>query len=161
MPAPRHDPAADGPDAAPTGGVEIAPGVHVPAAALRFAASRSGGPGGQNVNKRSTKVELRVRVADIPLSRAASDRLARLAGRRLLIDDLIADAELLIISDEHRTQLRNRAECLDRLRALIIEARRPPKVRRATRPTRGSKERRLKAKRQVGEKKNRRQRPED
>jgi ribosome-associated protein len=141
---PRHasDPDHEA-DAAALGAVELAPGVRVAegSAALRLAYSRSSGPGGQNVNKLATKAELRVVVALLPIPERAKDRLARLAGRRLT-----AEGEVLLTSESERSQLRNRSECLRKLRELLVEALAEPKIRRKTRPTKGSKERRLKAK---------------
>lgn len=132
---------SDDPPAGPAG-LQLAPGVYVPADAVRFSFASSSGPGGQNVNKRATKAELRIRIGDIPIHPDALDRLAAFAGQR------ITDAgELLITSDEHRSQPRNKAECLARLRELIIRAKVRPRPRRATKPTRGSKERRLATKR--------------
>lgn len=148
------------PDFDPTGGEAIAPGVRVPAAALRFAFARSSGPGGQNVNKLSTKAELRIEVDAIPVSPRARARLRRLAGGKIVGTQTIIDeigrehafgGELILTSDEHRSQSRNKSECLDRLRELIVAAMAEPKVRRATRPTRGSKERRLSEKKARGE----------
>lgn len=125
-----------------TGTIELAPGVAAPAAALSFSFISSGGPGGQNVNKRATKAELRIRLSDIPIPADARERLAALAGRRL------ADTgDLVIAADEFRSQGRNRAACLERLRELILRAIVRPKRRRATRPSRGSVERRLESKR--------------
>ena len=122
----------------PDSGLELAPGVIVPPPVVRFSFVSSGGPGGQNVNKRATKAELRLRLADLPLPSDALDRLAALAGRRL------SDAgELVIAADEFRSQAQNRAACLERLRDLIVRAQVRPKRRRATRPTQGSRERRL------------------
>lgn len=153
------------PDSDPVGGEPIAPGIRVPAAALRFAFARSSGPGGQNVNKLSTKAELRVDVDAIPLSSRARNRLRRLAGGRVVNTQTIIDetgrehtvgGELILTSDEHRSQSRNKSECLDRLRELIVAAMAEPKIRRATRPTRGSKERRLSEKKARGEIKRRR-----
>jgi ribosome-associated protein len=118
---------------------------------LRFAFARASGPGGQNVNKRSTKAELRLDPRSLPLRPAVLARLLDQA-RGYLTDQ----GELLIVSDEHRSQPRNREECLDRLRALLLSAAVEPKIRRKTRPSRGSKERRLAAKREHGEKKRRR-----
>jgi len=132
-------------------GQEIAPGVRIDPGLLKFAASRSSGPGGQNVNKVSTRIELRVALSDLPIPPTARTRLKRLAGRRVT-----AEGDLLIASDEHRSQVRNRAECLDRLRDLVIRALTPPKPRRPTKPTKGSKERRLKGKRERSEVKKRR-----
>lgn len=129
----------------------LAPGVRVAGGVVRFAYSRSSGPGGQNVNKRSTKAELRVRLDDLPLREGPAARLREHAAGMITLD-----GELLITSDEHRSQIRNRDECLARLRVLIVAAMAVPKVRRKTRPTRGSKERRLTGKRVRSEIKSRR-----
>lgn len=118
---------------------------------LRCTFISSGGPGGQNVNKRATKCVLRVALTTMALTPAQFDRFRALAGSLLTAGD-----EVIISSDEHRSQERNRAECLDRLGDLVRRAMVPPKVRRATKPSRGSKERRLTAKRVRGEAKKRR-----
>jgi ribosome-associated protein len=103
---------------------------------------RSSGPGGQNVNKLSTAVQLRFDVRQSPsLSNDVAIRLMRLAGKRMTKDGV-----LVLIAQTHRTQERNRAEALDRLIALIQEAAIKPTVRRATKPTKASKERRIEGK---------------
>lgn len=145
---------ADGVDS--DGGVEVAPGVRVPAAALEFTFASSSGPGGQNVNKRATKALLRVALEALPLHPMARERLERLASMYVT-----AGGDVLIECDEHRSQERNKAGCLERLRALLVEAMKRPKVRKATRPTRGSKERRLREKRARGEQKRVRRSGED
>ena len=124
------------------GSMELAPGVVVPASAVEFSFVASGGPGGQNVNKRATKAELRVRLTDLPIPGDARARLEELAGRRVS-----ESGEIVIAADEYRSQGRNRAACLERLRELIVRAMVRPKRRRATRPSRGSVERRLEGKR--------------
>ncbi len=136
---------------------DLAPGVRVGPGVVRFAFSSSSGPGGQNVNKRATKAELRVLLSDLPIPADALTRLAALAGQRLT-----ADGEILITSDEHRSQGQNRAACLDRLRELLVRALARPRKRRPTRPSRGSVERRLASKRIEGQRKRtRRERGED
>jgi len=122
--------------------MELIPGVRIAEAHLRFTFSRSGGPGGQNVNKVNTKATLRVRLDDLSgLTPAARERLqAGLAGR------LTSQGEVLIASDVERSQAANRAACLERLRAALLRAVREPKPRRPTRPTGSSRQRRLETK---------------
>lgn len=103
---------------------------------------RSSGPGGQNVNKVSTAVQLRFDVANSPsLPDDVRERLVKLAGRRLTQEGV-----LVIIAQNHRTQERNRQEARDRLVELIRQAAIRPQLRRPTRPTLGSKQRRLEGK---------------
>lgn len=123
----------------------LAPGVFIPEAAIEFTFASASGPGGQNVNKRATKAILRVRVADIAISPDALSRLRALAGSYLVSDD-----ELLIPAHEHRSQERNKAECLERLGELVRAAIPRPKVRRKTKPSRGAKERRIAEKKHRG-----------
>jgi ribosome-associated protein len=100
---------------------------------------RSSGPGGQNVNKVATAVQLRFDLAATALlNDAAKQRLRRLAGRRVT-----QAGALLIVARNHRTQEGNRREALERLTTLIEVARIEPKRRRATKPTRAARERRL------------------
>ena len=126
----------------PPDGVELAPGVRVPESAVRIAFARSLGPGGQNVNKLATAVQLRF---DVRHSTSLPDdvraRLERLAGRRLT-----GDGVLVITAQRHRAQERNREDALARLIELIRQATERPKPRRPTKPTFASKKRRLEAK---------------
>lgn len=119
-----------------------APAVRVPAWALRWRAVRASGPGGQNVNKVASKVELRVALACVEgLDARTAARLRALAGARLTDGD-----ELVITSTKTRDQGRNLADALAKLQALLQAAQALPRPRHATRPTRGSVERRLSAK---------------
>ena len=133
-------------------GVEIAPGVRIDAAAVELSFTSSSGPGGQNVNKRATRCQLRIALQNLPLHPEAVGRLRHMASH------LVTDAgDLLIESDRERSQERNKDECFRKLRELLILAMKRPKVRRATKPSRGSKERRIEGKKRRGEiKKNRR-----
>lgn len=142
------------PDPSTDGRLRLAPGVWIARAALRFKAVRASGPGGQNVNKRSTRVELRVDLADLALGEAATKRLRRLASHLVTEGD-----ELILTSEDQRSQKRNRDACEDKLRDLVLAARVRPKTRKATKPTLGSKRRRLEAKKQRGELKRRRKPP--
>ena len=99
---------------------------------------RGSGPGGQNVNKVATAVELRFDVAAASLPPAVKSRLIALAGNRMT-----ADGVLVLDSREHRTQGMNREAARVRLAALIEQASVRPRTRTATKPTRGAKERRL------------------
>lgn len=131
---------------------ELVPGVRVPESAMRFQFARSGGPGGQNVNKLNTKAELWVPLgAIVGLSDRAVSRLRTLAGRRLTIA-----GEIHITSETERTQEGNRSAVLDRLRELLLKAVHEPKPRRKTKPSRGAKRRRLESKRMRSEVKSRR-----
>ena len=102
---------------------------------------RASGPGGQNVNKLSTAAQLRFDTRRISLPADAQARLARLAGQRLTKDGVI-----VIHAQRFRTQERNRTDAVDRLVELLREAMTPPVPRRPTKPTFGSKQRRLEGK---------------
>lgn len=136
--------------------LEILPGLSLPPEELSFTAARSGGPGGQNVNKVASKVLLSFDVSASPsLSEAQRARiLERLAPR------ITKDGLLRVQASNHREQARNLEDARERLRALLAAALERPRSRRPTRPTRGSRERRLGAKRRRSEvKRQRGQRP--
>lgn len=135
--------------------VRVGPRLTIPGDELSLQFTRSRGPGGQNVNKVESRVELRWSLAD---SRALRD-----ADRRWLLNRLASqltqDGELIVTSERYRTQARNRADATDKLADLVRQALIRPKARRATRPSRGSIQRRLDAKKQRGEVKRQRRRP--
>ncbi len=116
--------------------------VSIPLDEFRFEFARSGGPGGQNVNKVNSKAVLRWKPAESPsLPLAVRDRLLRAVASRLT-----KEGELLVTSQLTRDQGRNVEDCLDKVRELVLAAARPPRPRRPSRPTLASKVRRVEAK---------------
>jgi ribosome-associated protein len=123
--------------------------VHVPATAVQVTAVRASGPGGQNVNKVSSKVELRVDLSAIAgLDPDALARLTALAAPRL-----DADGQLLVTSQRTRDRERNLEDACEKVRVLIRKAMVKPVLRRPTKPSRGSVRRRLEDKRKTSERK--------
>jgi ribosome-associated protein len=131
----------------PAGDLPVTSSVVVPASALSWRFSRSSGPGGQGVNTADSRVELSVAPLEVPgLSDSQQQRLAARLGNRLV------DGVLTIVASEHRQQLRNRQAARERLAAVLRAALAPPPPsRRRTKPTRGSQERRIEAKKQRGQ----------
>ncbi|MGN6242734.1 MAG: alternative ribosome rescue aminoacyl-tRNA hydrolase ArfB [Motilibacteraceae bacterium] len=129
----------------------------VPAAELVWRFSRAGGPGGQGVNTTDSRVELRWDLG----TTSALGPVLRERARQRLADRLVDGSVLVVVASEHRSQLRNREAAVARLAALVRTAiAPPPPPRRATRPSRGSVERRLQAKRTRGAAKSMRRRPD-
>jgi ribosome-associated protein len=131
---------------APNNKTQVAPGIEIPDAKLSFSFSRSGGPGGQNVNKVNTRATLTI--SDATLRRAlppyAVHRLETVA-KRYLTDD-----GLQISAGESRSQIANRKACLDRLREVLVLALQRPKRRKPTKPSARARQRRLDAKKHRG-----------
>ena len=124
--------------------IEVEPGIRIADRELHFEYVRSSGPGGQNVNKTATKAVLRWNVAESPgLSEAARRRFRERFATRVS-----AAGEVVIASDRYRDQPRNTEDCIARLRSMLEAIARPPRPRRATRPTKASRERRLQDKRE-------------
>ena len=127
-------------------------GNYIPGSEIEELASRSGGPGGQHVNTSSTRVTLRWSLRDTRGLKAS----ARARAEQRLRGKLSRDGVLIVHAGRHRSRERNRALARERLRDLVDEALKEARVRRPTAPTKGSKSRRLDAKRRRGDLKNRR-----
>jgi ribosome-associated protein len=134
----------------------ITPNIHIPLDEIEFTFVRSAGPGGQNVNKLNTKAVLRWPIVASPsLPDAVRSRfVAKYANR------LTNEGELVLTSQRFRDQSRNRADCLDKLREMLLSVAKPPIKRKRTKPTLASRERRLTEKRRRSQHKQlRRHRP--
>jgi ribosome-associated protein len=117
--------------------------IRIPDEEFSWSFARSGGPGGQNVNKVASKAVLRWNVtASLSLPADVKARLEQQQRNRIT-----TEGDLLVSSERYRDQERNREDCLEKLRQMVLQASRPPKVRKKTKPSRGAKERRLAAKR--------------
>ncbi len=123
--------------------LRTARGILIPSSAMQWSFARSGGAGGQNVNKTSTKASLTVAVEDITCSNAARARIITACGE-----------SITVTNQTSRSQWQNRRNCLQLLTEMLDTAAAPPPAKRKkTKPTRGSVERRLESKRRDGEKK--------
>ncbi len=132
--------------------IDITPDIRIDETELDWRFVRGSGPGGQNVNKVATTVQLRWDAMSSPsLPETVKDRLARLAGRRLT-----KAGDLVIEASEYRSQARNRQQALDRLVQLVRRAAVPPKARRPSQPTKLARAHRLETKRRQAVKKRQR-----
>lgn len=132
--------------------IEITPSFSVDESELQFAFVRSSGPGGQNVNKVATAVQLRFDVNRSSLPEEVKERLKSIAGNKITNED-----ELLIEAKKYRTQDQNREDAIKRFVELARRAFKQPKPRTKTKPTATSREKRLKEKKERGEIKKMRQ----
>ncbi|KAA9134077.1 aminoacyl-tRNA hydrolase [Marinihelvus fidelis] len=127
---------------------------HLPENEIDFKAVRAQGPGGQNVNKLATAIQLRFDISASSLPDAVKQRLLMTADSRISNDGV-----LVIKAQSHRTQERNRAEALERLELLLESVRRAPKARKKTRPSKAAKAKRVDEKKKRGELKKARAKP--
>ena len=131
--------------------IDIGHGIAIPVEEIELRASRSGGPGGQHANKTASRIEASF---DVRASPSLTDaQKARIAGRR--------GPRVTAVAQDTRGQARNREIAIERLRNRLAEAAAPRKHRRATKPGRGARERRLESKRRQSERKRQRRRPAD
>jgi ribosome-associated protein len=137
--------------------MDITETLKIPDEELTFTFARSGGPGGQNVNKVSSKAILRWKLAGN--TSLPADVLERLRSQQA--NRITAEGDLLVQSQRFRDQARNIEDCRERLREIVLSAAQTPRKRRATRPTRGSKLRRLDEKRQQSARKRQRRKPSE
>lgn len=137
--------------------LEINSQIQIPDSEFRWSFVRSGGPGGQNVNKVASKAVLRWDLAaSASVPEDVKARLRTLQRRRLT-----REGELVLSSQRYRDQGRNIEDCRDKLRDMILQAAAVPKARKASRPSRGARERRLREKRRRSLAKTRRRQPAD
>ena len=135
--------------------IPITDHVSIPRSEIELQATRSSGPGGQHVNKVSTRVVLRFHVAESPsIPEGMRSRFLKAHANRIT-----TEGWGVISCDTHRSRLRNESDCIERLQEMLRAIAAPPKKRRPTRPTRASKERRLQDKRVRSDRKKTRKRP--
>ncbi len=135
--------------------LQINDNLVIPAELIQVNAVRSSGPGGQNVNKVATCIELRFNPTNCDLiSSSLCQNLLKLAGKRT-----DAEGNIIVTSQRYREQYRNLIDACDKLKKMFLKAMKPVKPRKPTKPSRAAKERRIKHKKQKGEKKANRRKP--
>jgi ribosome-associated protein len=135
--------------------LDVNESIRIPEDEFEWSFARSGGPGGQNVNKVSSKAVLRWNVAASPsLPDDVRGRLQAQQRRKMTVE-----GDLVLTSQRYRDQERNKQDCLEKLREYVLQAAIVPKVRKKVKPTRASKERRLEAKRRRATTKSARRKP--
>lgn len=144
--APTDDPESAALGAAADNRLAITPALSIPRAELRFRFTRSSGPGGQHVNRTSSQVELTFDVLHSP-ALSTEQRTRLIKGLRRRID---SEGVLHLVSHATRSQLENRADVTERFAALLASNLKPVKSRKATRPTRAAREKRLESKKARG-----------
>lgn len=135
--------------------LQVTPTIVIPETEFVWQFARSGGPGGQNVNKVESKAILRWAIAESP----SVPPMVKVRLQQAHPSYFTNDGELLLTSQRFRDQPRNKADCLHKLTELLRQAATPPKLRRPTKPSKGSKQRRLTAKKQRSERKATRRTP--
>ncbi len=137
--------------------MQITPQIQIDEEEIKWTFARSGGPGGQNVNKVNSKAQLRWNIsANNTIPDQVKQRIHAREKRRIT-----TDGELILISQRSRDQERNREDCLEKLRTIILKALEKPKPRKKTRPSKGAIEARLKKKKQRSQRKAMRQKYKD
>ena len=137
--------------------IVVTPRIRIPVSELRLTFSRSSGPGGQNVNKVNSKVTIHWNVtANESLPEPVRERFLKVYANRIN-----AAGEVILQSQRYREQERNRADCMDKLRDMVLAVASAPKTRRKTKPSRASRERRLQDKHHRSETKRLRRGPND
>jgi ribosome-associated protein len=129
--------------------LDVAPNIRIPLSEVEFTYAKSGGPGGQNVNKLNTKAVMRWAL----MSSTALPQEVHLRFIDKYKKQITVEGELVLNSQRHRSALENTEDCLEKLRAMIVAVSKAPRVRKATKPTAASKRRRLDNKKKQSQKK--------